>query len=415
MSVAQPPAKPSISPLAWVYIWLVLSIGALCIVDAGMTGMPTVVDWLPFLGLTILASAAQLFVVEMPNNHVAYFATPIFVFAGVLLLEPWQFCALIVIYLMIEWGKERLWDGHRLRNWYIQPFNIATEIIAGTVARWIYAQAGLGLTLLGGLATVLVGALAALVFVLVNHTLTGAALVLARKKTWRETGMLGLENVLSDIVLLFLGYVVAVLWELNPWLIMPALSPLVLMYRALRVPALEQEAQTDGKTGLLNPRYFNRKFEEEFARTRRFDRPLALIMADLDYLRNINNTYGHLAGDVVIAGIGACISRSIREYDFAGRFGGEEFAIVLPETGPVEANIVAERIRVAVETACFSVTTNPTPIRVTVSLGVACVPGMAQTTTELTHEADVAVYQAKAGGRNQVVGAPTHETQLHFV
>jgi diguanylate cyclase (GGDEF)-like protein len=243
-------------------------------------------------------------------------------------------------------------------------------------------------------------------FVAVNHTLLGIALVLARGKRWRETGMLAPETVLSDMVLLLLGYVVAVLWELNPWLILPALSPLVLMYRALKVPALEHEAQTDSKTGLLNPRYFNRRFEAEFARMQRFHRPLALIMADLDYLRTVNNTYGHQAGDVVIAGIGRIIADTIREYDFAGRFGGEEYAVVLPETTAQQANQIAERIRSAIEAANFTVTTSPEPIKVTMSLGVACIPGAAQTVAELTEEADAAVYRAKANGRNRVAGAP---------
>ena len=175
------------------------------------------------------------------------------------------------------------------------------------------------------------------------------------------------------------------------------------MYRALRVPMLEQEAQTDSKTGLLNPRYFNRRFEEEFARTERFQRPLALIMADLDYLRHINNSYGHLAGDVVIAGIGRIISQFIREYDFAGRFGGEEFAIVLPETGPIEAHAIAERIRIVIEAARFEVATSTEPLQVTMSLGVACLHESLRTTSELIQAADAAVYQAKAAGRNQVV------------
>jgi diguanylate cyclase (GGDEF)-like protein/putative nucleotidyltransferase with HDIG domain len=205
------------------------------------------------------------------------------------------------------------------------------------------------------------------------------------------------------MILPCLGYIIAILWDLNPALILPALSPLALMYHALKVPQLQQEAQTDAKTGLLNPRHFNRCYAEEMARAQRFNRPLALIMADLDLLRTINNTYGHLAGDVVISGIGKIIRTQVRDYDITGRFGGEEFAIILPETSVGEAIAVAERIRRAIEEADFKVSTHPTPIHATMSLGVACFPDDATTVTELSHKADVAVYQAKLRGRNQVV------------
>jgi diguanylate cyclase (GGDEF)-like protein len=126
-------------------------------------------------------------------------------------------------------------------------------------------------------------------------------------------------------------------------------------------------------------------------------------VADLDLLRNINNTSGHLAGDVVLSGIGQRIRESIREYDIAGRFGGEEFVIALPETGPHEAHEVAERLRQTIADASFAVATSPVPIRATMSLGVACFPGDATTQKNLIHAADVAVYQAKIQGRNRVV------------
>jgi diguanylate cyclase (GGDEF)-like protein len=225
----------------------------------------------------------------------------------------------------------------------------------------------------------------------------------ARDKRWRETGMLQIENILSDLVLLLLGYVVAVLWEINPWLILPALSPLVMMYRALKVPALEQEAQTDAKTGLLNARHFTRRAEEEIERAQRFRRPLAVIMADLDFLRTINNSHGHLAGDVVLVGISKIIHETVRDYDLAGRFGGEEFVLLLPEAGPDEARAFAERLRIAIEATEFAVSTSPEPIKATMSFGIACSTGADMSITELTHEADIAVYQAKALGRNCVV------------
>jgi len=128
-------------------------------------------------------------------------------------------------------------------------------------------------------------------------------------------------------------------------------------------------------------------------------------MADLDLLRNVNNTFGHLAGDTVLTGIGRIIRETVREYDLPARFGGEEFCIVLLEAGRAEAQAFAERLRQAVQAADFEVATSPQPIHVTMSLGIACFPDDATTPTDLTHAADIAVYQAKLKGRNRVVCA----------
>ncbi|HEX5689046.1 MAG TPA: GGDEF domain-containing protein, partial [Roseiflexaceae bacterium] len=229
------------------------------------------------------------------------------------------------------------------------------------------------------------------------------ALELARGLSFRESGILSYDNLLPDVVMVLLGAVIAVLWAINPWWVALALSPLLLMYQALNVPQLKQQAQTDGKTGLFNARHFNAMFAEALDRARKQQRPLTCIMADLDYLRNINNTYGHLAGDAVLVGIGKVIRATIRSNDIAGRFGGEEFAVVLPDTDIDSARLLAERIRQAIEATRFDVPGQEAPIQVTMSLGLARFPQDAATQTELIAASDVAVYQAKHQGRNRVV------------
>jgi diguanylate cyclase (GGDEF)-like protein len=387
-----------------MYVLAVLIAGLALILLSLPCPVQSPLQWLTFIALTALATLAQLFKAEVHSRQ-SYYATPVFIFAGMLLLPTLLLALLIVISYSVEWAKERLVNSPLLRSWYIQPFNIATHIIAAIAAQQIYLAANGTQTAFHTPLAVLAVALAALLYTLCNHVLIGMALVLARGVSLRESGILDPENLLTDLVLLCLGYTVAVLWTLNPWLIAPALAPLLLIYRALTIPLLKQEAQTDVKTSLLNARYFTKLFEAELERARRFDRPLALIVADLDLLRNINNTYGHLAGDVVLSGIGQNIRASIRDYDIAARFGGEEFVIALPETGPREAYEVAERLRQTVEAASFAVATSPTPIRATMSLGVACFPGDATTQKSLIHAADVAVYQAKVDGRNRVVCA----------
>jgi diguanylate cyclase (GGDEF)-like protein/putative nucleotidyltransferase with HDIG domain len=161
----------------------------------------------------------------------------------------------------------------------------------------------------------------------------------------------------------------------------------------------------DPKTGLFNARYFAAALAEELARSQRFERPMTLIMADLDLLRDINNTYGHLAGDAVLKGIAETFRTQLRHYDVPARFGGEEFAILLPETPPEQAFEIAERIRRAVAASATDVETSSEPIRATVSIGVAAYPRDGVDANELIHQADLAVYRAKLQGRNRVLDA----------
>lgn len=356
-------------------------------------------EWPIFTLLTGLAVVAQLF--EATNGRKSYYPHFVFFFAGLLLLSPFLFVLLVAIPHLVEWAYKRLTKSPLLRQWYIQPFNISTFLLAGFGARRVYDLLE-NTDLFHSSARVSLVILISLIYVGINHILIGLVLRLARNISLKDSGVLSLESLLPDIILAALGYVVAVLWSLDPWLVLPALSPLVLMYEALKVPQLKQEAQTDAKTGLLNARHFSRVFTTELDRAVRFNRPLSLIMADLDFMRNINNTYGHLAGDAVLAGIGKIIQSVIRDYDSAGRFGGEEFAIVMPETTLEGAVIVAERIRAEIAAASFEVEGNASLIQATMSLGVACFPQDATTTTNLTQAADIAVYQAKHLGRNRV-------------
>jgi diguanylate cyclase (GGDEF)-like protein len=140
---------------------------------------------------------------------------------------------------------------------------------------------------------------------------------------------------------------------------------------------------------------------DELARSNRFDRPLSIILADLDLLRNINNTYGHLAGDEVLIGVSKAMKNAIRDYDVVCRFGGEEFAILLPETTLSHAYERAEILRKAIECIEFTVPTSVIPIHATMSFGVAHRENFSQSADEITHNADLALYHSKLSGRNR--------------
>jgi len=396
---------------AWIFFYLVLlaSLGAAAL--ALEQPIEFTSAWLPFTVLTVLATLAQLFKALFRSDQksergtTTYTPKLIILFAGVYLLSPPLLAMLFIIPHLVDWVKERLTKSANLAKWYIQPFNIATHLLAGLAAQRIYnAWVPVGKELYAADAVVAVIA-GALVFVLVNHLLVGIVMVLARGVSLRESGVLDLGNLASDLIQLCLGYVVAILWTLNPVLIVAALSPLVMIYRALTVPQLRKEAQTDSKTGLANAGYFAQAFKTEFERAKNIGQSLSVIMADLDLLRNVNNTYGHLAGDTVLIGVAQVIRETVRGMGIAGRFGGEEFSIILPRMDETEAQAMAERIRQAVAETEFTVDTSPQPIHVTLSLGVAAYSAEMLSPKDLIHDADIAVYQAKLRGRNQVVCA----------
>ena len=155
-------------------------------------------------------------------------------------------------------------------------------------------------------------------------------------------------------------------------------------------------ANTDGLTGLYNHRHFHERLEQEIARGSRFGTTFSLIMLDIDLFKAYNDIYGHLAGDEALRRIGGYISNSIRSIDLAFRYGGEEFAIILPETRLDDAYRVAERIRKTIESQ-----TSSRVIPITTSVGIANWPIDGTMKEEIITQADVALYQAKQTGRNK--------------
>lgn len=161
------------------------------------------------------------------------------------------------------------------------------------------------------------------------------------------------------------------------------------------------QAQHDLLTGILNHTEILNILEKELNRAKRQNGNLAVIMGDLDHFKKVNDTYGHVAGDAVLVEVAARMKNNIRLYDSAGRYGGEEFLLVLPGCNAEEAMIIAHRIleSISKEPVLF----NNTPIKVTISLGVAVNRvGEIVATTELVQLADTALYRAKQNGRNRV-------------
>ncbi len=165
--------------------------------------------------------------------------------------------------------------------------------------------------------------------------------------------------------------------------------------------ALLELSNTDPLTRLNNRRFLMKALERELQRSERTQKPLALIMIDIDHFKDINDTYGHQQGDCVLKALADQMKTQLREYDIAARFGGEEFALVLPETELGKALQVAERLReAATQVRCPD---QGTEMALTISLGVAAFPmPRIRTIDDLIREADRALYRAKEKGRNRV-------------
>ena len=160
-----------------------------------------------------------------------------------------------------------------------------------------------------------------------------------------------------------------------------------------------QLATHDALTELYNRRHFNELLEKEIARSLRHGRTLALAIVDLDHFKSVNDQHGHVAGDAVLRQFSEILRRLVRADDIAARIGGEEFAVVLPETALDDAREFAERLRQAVSTARF--TPGGEQRRITVSVGVALLGGAANERSSLMRAADRALYRAKDEGRNR--------------
>jgi diguanylate cyclase (GGDEF)-like protein len=173
------------------------------------------------------------------------------------------------------------------------------------------------------------------------------------------------------------------------------------MERLLRL--LAERAEIDGLTGLGNRAQFTRRMAQELSENQRYGHPLALALLDADHFKKINDSFGHPAGDEVLTGISRLLQRSLRASDVPCRFGGEEFAVIMPSTTPADAAAVCDRIRQALQATVWERHPDHT---VTISVGVAGVEGAsAMTAEQLVETADRALYEAKRGGRNAVVTA----------
>lgn len=173
-----------------------------------------------------------------------------------------------------------------------------------------------------------------------------------------------------------------------------------------RIDVLEGENVTDPLTKIYNRRYMDRRLEEEAARSKRYAHKLSILMLDIDHFKQINDTYGHQAGDTILHSFASMINSDLRDVDIVARYGGEEFLVICTSTDIHGASLVAERIRRLIESHQFQIFNNfgkSQILKITASIGVSDFNMHIDSKDKMIHAADQALYQAKREGRNRVV------------
>ncbi len=200
--------------------------------------------------------------------------------------------------------------------------------------------------------------------------------------------------------------IVAVLWAASPLLLLAVPPPMLALQRSLVHTDLLHAARSDAKTRLANPAYWRQVAERELGRVGRSRRPMSVLLVDIDHFKRVNDRFGHLVGDIILLAVADTLRGMTRPRDLVGRFGGEEFVVLLSEVGGEHALDVAEQIRRQVARTRCRLDGHP-PLSVTVSVGVATYThhGPQSDLATLLAQADNALYTAKADGRNRVAFA----------
>jgi diguanylate cyclase (GGDEF)-like protein len=239
----------------------------------------------------------------------------------------------------------------------------------------------------------------------INNAPLALAVRLADPATRLRSVLGSAEAMILDLVELSLAVSLSFLVTINPVLMTLALPSLVLHRRHLLHGQLVNQTRIDAKTGLLNAATWQREASAELDRAIRTRIPLALAMVDIDHFKNVNDTLGHLAGDHALSELARLFKQDLRDYDLIGRFGGEEFTILLPHTTHAEATFIAERLRDRVARQLITIDDGSKEgftFTVTISIGLATLAGARRDLNDLVAAADNALYQAKKAGRNRV-------------
>lgn len=370
--------------------WIVVVTLAAALVTAFNLGSLAVTpaEWIGLAVLTVCAAFAHIFPIKSVLDGASLRLTNVFVVAGAAILPG----SLLTLLPALAITPDTLMRRKSPGAWIRWTFNVSQTAIAtqaaGIWVRWANGRSAGSLQDLGVLFV------AAVIFTVVQEVLVGFILSFNNRVPIHRAGIFTAPSMQGNALVGVLGVLVGALWLTNPVLLVLVLPLLVLAHRLTLRAHLAELAQVDAKTGLHNYRHFEQVFDDEMARSLRVGRPLAILFADIDLLRHVNNSHGHLAGDRVLLDVSNLMRDALRKGDLVARFGGEEFIVLLPGTDAEQATFLAERMRQAVAGHVFMLN-DGTKLHCTISVGVAVSPDDAMDLAGLIKQADIAMYRAK--------------------
>ncbi|HEY4023596.1 MAG TPA: GGDEF domain-containing protein, partial [Pseudonocardiaceae bacterium] len=307
----------------------------------------------------------------------------------------------------------RSYDVARSRA-HRQVMNAAAMVLAAWGARAVLRAAHVppmadgGQLLLPG--TILAIIAAAIVFFVLDAVVIAATLILDQplpagtRRSLRD--LIGsVDDNTLEAATICLGALAGLVLINQPIALALLFLPMFVLHRSVLVKQFQQLAATDAKTGLLNSVAWNDAAERALDRASRLQSSLAVLMVDLDHFKRVNDDYGHLAGDTVLKAVATAITDSVRDYDSVGRFGGEEFVVLLPGITRPDVVSIAERVRRAITELTVSISGGDQAVSLSglsASIGVAIYPGAGAGIDHMVRAADAALYRAKNSGRNRV-------------
>jgi diguanylate cyclase (GGDEF)-like protein len=330
----------------------------------------------------------------------------LWVFAGLLLLPLSLVVALVVISYGYSWIRVY---GRTIAHRKI--FSAATFILASAAAAAVLRAGGL-LTeprVPTGPWSLVIVLSAAATWWLVNFALVIGAILLSSPDATARGALGDLADQVVVVAGLGLGVAVGALQASYPWVVPILMVTVLCLHRDLLLPQFQRAAGTDSKTGLATSSYWANAVPAELARAESLRSTVGLLMLDLDKFKEINDTYGHPAGDRALKAVGETVRAEVRQGDLVARVGGDELAVLLPGASEREVLEVAERIRDRLSTLTVTVNTQTTNTAVITgvpaSFGAAVYPDVAGTMDQLVLAADNALLTAKRAGRNTIVSA----------
>jgi diguanylate cyclase (GGDEF)-like protein len=405
-------------PSASILLILVLDVAALAVVTTSLATTPTTRATAATAALIMLAAVAQ----AEASRRIERARRVIAGTVHINMMSVWVFAA--VITLPIGWVGVitaltachvvlRSYDVARSRA-HRQVMNAAAMVLAAWGARAVLHAAHVppmasGLHLLLP-STILAIIAAAIVFFAADAVIIAATLILdhplpaGTRRPLRD--LIGsVDDNTLELATICLGGLAGLVLISEPIALLLLFLPMFVLHRSVLVKQFEVLAATDQKTGLLNSVAWNDAAERALDRASRLQSSLAVLMVDLDHFKRVNDDYGHLAGDTVLKAVATAITDSVRDYDSVGRFGGEEFVVLLPGITRSDVVSIAERVRRAITELTISISDGDQTVSLSglsASIGVAIYPGAGAGMDHIVRAADAALYRAKNSGRNRV-------------